>query len=166
MGEKEPLAQSPARLGGSFLSRFCCFKRASHQSSVLFSLQLHLSSTSDLDDVVSYFAGCVCFPILAGVGPTTDVHSEMSTVTIVKDRVGINAGPIERKNNSRCQPLVPWETSDQPTVVLLYSFVVVNLKKVIYFTPCGRFICIRTTLSMNAIMTTWTMYIAGSQGDI
>ena len=31
------------------------------------------------------------------VGPTTAVHSEMSTVTMVKDRVGINAGPIEKK---------------------------------------------------------------------
>jgi len=41
------------------------------------------------------------------VGPTTAVHSEMLTVTMVKDRVGINAGPIERKNNSGCQPPVP-----------------------------------------------------------
>ena len=37
MGEKEPLAQWHAKLGESFLSRFCCFKRASHQSPVLFS---------------------------------------------------------------------------------------------------------------------------------
>jgi len=43
------------------------------------------------------------------MGPTTAVHSEMSTVTMVKEIavVGINAGPIEKKNNSRCQPPVP-----------------------------------------------------------